>query len=98
MATIRNVDQLRDAIDTGKTGDKVAHPDPAVAPLGTDAKAGGASPTSQEVALDVSRLPRTSREPGHGQALGVVIYFAAVALVFVAVIAIVIFATSGHTG
>lgn len=31
----------RTRIDAGQTGDKVAFPDPAVAPLGTDAEAGG---------------------------------------------------------
>lgn len=37
--------QLRDAIDSGKTGEKVAFPDPAAAPLETDAEAGG-TPTT----------------------------------------------------
>jgi hypothetical protein len=43
-----NADQLRDAIDSGATGDKVNSPDPAAAPLGTDAEAGGASPSGGE--------------------------------------------------
>src|SRR5271166_5905484 len=34
-------DQLRRAIDSGATGDKVHFPDPAAAPLGTDDEAGG---------------------------------------------------------
>lgn len=38
-------EQLRADIDSGKTRDKVAFPDPAAAPLGTDAEAGG-TPTS----------------------------------------------------
>ncbi len=42
-------EQLRDDIDTGHTGDKVGYTDPASAPLGTDAEAGGASPTAAEV-------------------------------------------------
>lgn len=37
-----NVAQLRDDIDRGRTGDKVAGFDPAAAPLGTDEEAGGA--------------------------------------------------------
>ncbi|MDO5759277.1 MAG: hypothetical protein Q4P24_17870 [Rhodobacterales bacterium] len=41
--------RLRDDIDKGRTGDKVGFPDPAAAPLGTDAEAAGASPTSAEV-------------------------------------------------
>lgn len=36
-----NWDQVRRRVDTGATGDKVAFPDPAAAPLGTDAEAGG---------------------------------------------------------
>ena len=36
-----NGEQLRADIDAGRTGDKVAFPDPAAAPLATDAEAGG---------------------------------------------------------
>jgi len=36
-----NWDQVRHAIDTGATGEKVGAADPAAAPLGTDAEAGG---------------------------------------------------------
>src|SRR3569833_1394157 len=46
-----NVDELRIAIDQGKTGDKVAFPDPAAAPLGTDDEAAGYPPTRQQVRL-----------------------------------------------
>lgn len=35
-----NPEQVRHAIDTGQTRDKVAVPDPAASPLGTDAEAG----------------------------------------------------------
>ena len=45
MATSRpplqNSAQLRNEIDRGETGDKVAAPDPAAAPLGTDDEAAG---------------------------------------------------------
>lgn len=34
-------DELRSDIDSGRTGEKVDHPDPAAAPLGSDAEAGG---------------------------------------------------------
>lgn len=34
-------ERLRDDIDRGRTGDKVAWPDPAAAPLGTDDEAAG---------------------------------------------------------
>lgn len=43
--------KLRADIDHGKGGDKVGFPDPAAAPLGTDAEAGGASPTKAEIQL-----------------------------------------------
>lgn len=46
---------LRDEIDRGKAGDKVGFPDPAAAPLGTDAEAGGASPTEKEVGMAYDR-------------------------------------------
>ncbi|HEX2560721.1 hypothetical protein [Phenylobacterium sp.] len=46
-----NVAQLKDDIDSGRTGDKVGGFDPGAAPLGTDEEAGGASLTSEEVAL-----------------------------------------------
>jgi hypothetical protein len=42
--------QLRGDINSGKTGDKTPGFDPAAAPMETDAEAGGASPTPEEVA------------------------------------------------
>jgi hypothetical protein len=47
-------DELRDKIDKGKGADKVAAPDPAAAPLGTDSEAGGHTPTSEEVEMAMS--------------------------------------------
>ena len=44
-------DRLRHAIDSGRTGDKVAFPDPAAAPLGTDDEAAGHAPTVDERAI-----------------------------------------------
>jgi hypothetical protein len=44
-----NAAQLRSAIDSGHTGDKVAGSDPAAAPLGTDAEAGGVAPSPSAV-------------------------------------------------
>jgi hypothetical protein len=43
-------DRLRHDIDSGRAGDKVAFPDPAAAPLGTDDEAGGTAPTGDDVA------------------------------------------------
>ncbi|HVL72251.1 MAG TPA: hypothetical protein VM434_10235 [Beijerinckiaceae bacterium] len=41
--------RLRADIDSGRTGDKVAHPDPAMSPLGTDDEAAGNPPSRVEV-------------------------------------------------
>jgi hypothetical protein len=45
--------RLRADIDSGKTGDKVAFPDPSAAPLGTDEEAGGM--TTPEETLEKAR-------------------------------------------
>lgn len=44
-------DRLRQRIDRGEAGDKVDFPDPAAAPLGTDAEAGGHPPTRAQVRM-----------------------------------------------
>ncbi|HEX5079378.1 MAG TPA: hypothetical protein VFV80_09530 [Geminicoccaceae bacterium] len=45
-----NWPQARERIDRGETGDKVAVLDPAAAPLGTDAEAGGWPTASEDIA------------------------------------------------
>jgi hypothetical protein len=55
-------DPQRKTIDAGRTGDKVPFPDPAAAPLGTDAEAGGA--VSQ-----LSAAPTPATPPLHGPAI-----------------------------
>lgn len=52
--------RLRDQIDSGRTGDKIAVPDPAMAPLGTDAEAAEAH---DEEGLRIAR-EAGSRPPG----------------------------------
>ncbi len=47
-----NPAQLRSDIDSGATRDKVPHPDPAAAPLGTDSEAAGAPVDSRAAALE----------------------------------------------
>src|SRR5690606_41808304 len=42
--------QVRHAIDSGLTGDKVAWPDPPAAPLGTDEEAGGFTTPGEDIA------------------------------------------------
>ncbi|MHB2167218.1 hypothetical protein [Alsobacter sp. R-9] len=47
----------RGRIDAGRTGDKVAFPDPAAAPLGTDAEAAGQASSAAQ--------PRALQTPPH---------------------------------
>lgn len=81
MTEIRNVDQLRQAIDLGHTGDKIDFPDPATAPLGTDAEAGGVSPSAAEIAQDIASTPPRQADPAQGN-LGfyLYLYLAAIAV------------------
>jgi hypothetical protein len=51
QSTIRNVDELRAAIDHSAANDKVSFPDPAAAPLGTDDEAAGAPASVAQVRL-----------------------------------------------
>lgn len=53
--------QLRNDIDSGRTGDKVAGFDPAAAPLGTDAEAGGTPDDPALIAQD--RLAECAGRP-----------------------------------
>jgi hypothetical protein len=67
-----DIDRLRNATDSGRTGDKVPFPDPAAAPLGTDAEAGGSSvmraPSDARVleqrGIDAIEAPAVSDESG----------------------------------
>jgi hypothetical protein len=89
MTQAPTTDQIRHAIDSGATGEKVGHPDPAAAPLGTDAEAGGSSPTPAERRLEAST------QTGHAEAVppdGRLVYFALVALVTGAIVLIGVFA------
>jgi len=51
QSTTSTSDQIRRRIDRGEAADKVDFPDPAAAPLGTDAEAGGAPPSRAERAM-----------------------------------------------
>ena len=51
MSPNDTVEQLRADIDSGRTGDKVSAPDPAMAPLGTDDEAAGTPPSPAAIAL-----------------------------------------------
>lgn len=54
-------DAVRSRIDSGEAGDKVDFPDPAAAPLGTDAEAGGTPPSAAELALEGKRQASPAR-------------------------------------
>lgn len=61
------VARLRDEIDSGRSDDKVAANDPAAAPLGTDAEAGGYPPSAAEAdrAAEIElRRDIDARDPG----------------------------------
>lgn len=74
--------QLKDDIDSGRTGDKVDFPDPSAAPLGTDEEAGG-MPTHPRDLQNARRLETksTSNSRSNGSIivmLGVIFGFIAI--------------------
>jgi hypothetical protein len=71
MPSRMNWDQLRHKIDSGETGDKVRWMDPAIAPLGTDAEAGGASTAPEDIAASVpqEQPPDAAYAPSPGRAV-----------------------------
>ncbi|GLQ57257.1 hypothetical protein [Devosia nitrariae] len=73
-------DQLRSAIDSESTGEKVNFPDPAAAPLGTDAEAAGEPPTATERQAEVRSRPRAS---GPEQDRGMLYYLGLVGMAYV---------------
>ncbi len=89
MEQAPTTDQLRHAIDSGATGEKVPFPDPAAAPLGTDAEAGGTPPTPRERLLE---LKARSRHAPVTPLNGPAIYVGLVALVGAAMLGVAILA------
>ena len=85
MTQVPTTDQIRHDIDSGATGEKVGFPDPAAAPLGTDAEAGGNTPTVQERAMEVRARVEL---PPRVKPNGVVIYLALIAMVSLAIVLI----------
>jgi hypothetical protein len=73
------VSQLRDDIDSGRSGEKVRWPDPAAAPLGTDEEAAGTplsfGAVTQAMAVETSRSSQTDPEPGWSGAVWIMILF-----------------------
>ena len=85
-------DQLRHDIDSGATGEKIGFPDPATAPLGTDAEAGGSPPTASERKLDAASRPNYS----HGHKMpGTALYAIFVAIGAIVVVGATLLGTMG---
>ena len=79
--------RLRHDIDTGRTGEKVAAPDPAAAPLGTDDEAAGTPPSGEAVSM---ARDAELKDPARQEAKrdrGGLIFVVAVAVFALAVIA-----------
>jgi hypothetical protein len=72
------ISQLRDDIDSGRTGDKVDWPDPAAVPLGTDEEAAGTPPDAWAVEtarrLELSRPCNSISRRGAGAAWLLIAY------------------------
>jgi hypothetical protein len=58
---------LRDQIDSGKFRDKVAAPDPAASPLGTDDEAAGAPTPASAVRYESPSAPAYAPEGSHSE-------------------------------
>jgi hypothetical protein len=89
-------DQLRKAIDSGRSGAKIDYPDPAAAPLGTDDEAGGASPSPEAVRQAYHHEVHGSPVETKGNQLerGAYIYMAVMTALIVALISIAIWMAS----
>jgi hypothetical protein len=85
MTQVPTTDQIRSAIDSGATGEKVGYPDPAAAPLGTDAEAGGHPPTRTERATEANAQVK-HHDPVTWN--GPMVYFGLIALVCVGLLVI----------
>jgi len=87
------IDRLRENIDSGLAGDKVPFPDPAAAPLGTDAEAGGHPPTPKELQMDVrAQAGSTRANPWPKNLIGMVAYCLAIVSIGLVLVAIVLVA------
>jgi hypothetical protein len=84
--------QLKEDIDRGAAGTKVAAPDPAAAPLGTDDEAAGTPPSAPAVLTahreEIGKAPATAK--GGGLDVGGIIYLGALALFAAAISAAVV--------
>jgi len=85
MSSQDTLEQLRADIDSGRTGDKVSAPDPAMAPLGTDDA--GTPPSSAAIGvtrrLETSHPHQPQRQTGLGHAWILIAFIVALALAIV---------------
>ena len=78
-AANETVAQLKNDIDSGRTGSKVATADPGLSPLGTDDEAAGRPPSSARVAMAraeekrIGEKARASDKPKSFAPVGVII-------------------------
>lgn len=79
MQKTPTTEQIRDDIDSGRTGEKVDYGDPAAAPLGTDAEAAGQPPGREERRLAAA----TPKRPAPVNTPGPVTFFVAVTIVII---------------
>jgi hypothetical protein len=85
----RTTDSLRHEIDSGRTGDKVAYPDPAAAPLGTDDEAAGTPAAPEDIAKALESVGRADPRASQGRGFSLAAMIAlivAVALVMLSVL------------
>ena len=80
-------DRLRHDISRGKAGDKVNHPDPAAAPLGTDDEAAGKPPSLEERRMAAAETAPS--KPSEERVFGVAGFYAAIVIAIIAVVATV---------
>jgi hypothetical protein len=71
-------EQLRDDIDSGRTGDKVRGSDPAMAPLGTDAEAAGTPLSGADLAQARRQEGSRGAAPQPKPRVGIWLYIAIV--------------------
>ena len=79
-------DRVLHDISRGRAGDKVNHPDPAAAPLGTDDEAAGHPPSLEELRIAAASAPST---PPKKTTFGVASFYLAI-VIAIAFIVIVI--------
>ena len=87
MSSDDTLEQLRADIDSGRTGDKVSAPDPAMAPLGTDDEAAGTPPSPAAIALtrrlETSHPNQPQPQTGLGHAWILIAFIIALAIAIV---------------